>query len=46
MPGVGFLGASTPDLFVGRLRRFRQALSETGFVEGRNVAIEYRWANN
>ena len=44
MPVIGYLGSETPDLFVSRLRAFRQGLSETGYVEGRNVAIEYRWA--
>ena len=44
MPVVGFLGAQTPELFVGRLRMFRQGLSESGYIEGRNVAVEYRWA--
>ena len=44
MPVVGFLGSETLDLFAGRLRAFRQGLSESGFVEGRNVMIEYRWA--
>ena len=44
MPVVGFLGSESPDLFAGRLRAFRQGLDETGFVESRNVAIEYRWA--
>jgi putative tryptophan/tyrosine transport system substrate-binding protein len=44
MPVVGFLGAESPTLYEARLRAFRQGLSETGHVEGRNVAIEYRWA--
>jgi putative ABC transport system substrate-binding protein len=44
MPVVGFLGAQTPELFASRLRAFRQGLAESGYVEGRNVAIEYHWA--
>jgi putative ABC transport system substrate-binding protein len=44
MPVIGLLSPSSPDLFAARLRAFRQGLSETGFVEGRNVASEYRWA--
>src|SRR6516165_10176027 len=44
MPVVGFLGSEWPDLYAERLRAFHQGLRETGFVEGRNVAFEYRWA--
>ena len=46
MPVVGFLHAGSPDTNVDRLRAFRQGLKDTGFVEGENVAIEYRWAEN
>jgi hypothetical protein len=41
---IGFLGTETPDLFANRLRAYRQGLTELGFAEGRNVTIEYRWA--
>ena len=44
MPVIGYLGAETPAVFVSRVRAFRQGLGETGYVEGRNVAIEFRWA--
>src|SRR5262245_62549380 len=45
IPVIGFLsGASPGDLMRGRLAALRQALAEAGYVEGRNVTIEYRWA--
>ena len=44
MPVVGFLHSASPDVFVTIVAAFRQGLNEAGFVEGRNVAIEYRWA--
>jgi putative ABC transport system substrate-binding protein len=44
MPVVGFLSNASPDGDGGRLRAFRQGLSETGYVDGHNVTIEYRWA--
>jgi len=45
MPIVGYLGTETPELFAIRLAAFRQGLSEMGYEEGRNVIVEYRWAN-
>jgi putative tryptophan/tyrosine transport system substrate-binding protein len=46
MPMIGFLHPASPDTYTDRLRAFRQGLKEAGFVEGENVAIEYRWAEN
>jgi putative ABC transport system substrate-binding protein len=46
MPVVGFLDLRSPDAMEGRLRGFRQGLRDTGNVEGDNVTIAYRWAEN
>src|SRR5262245_32403519 len=46
MPVIGFLNLTYPEAQVDLLRIFRQALKETGYVEGENVAIVYRWAEN
>jgi putative ABC transport system substrate-binding protein len=44
MPVIGLLNSQSPDGLTERLRGFRQGLKDTGYVEGENVAIEYRWA--
>src|SRR5215831_9038965 len=46
MPVIGVLDARSPGSNEGLLRGFRQGLKETGHVEGENVALEYRWADN
>jgi putative tryptophan/tyrosine transport system substrate-binding protein len=46
LPAIGFLDSRSPEAVVSRLRAFRQGLQETGYVEGENVAIVYRFAEN
>jgi len=44
IPRIGFLGSSSPSAISTRVEGFRQGLRENGYVEGQNIAIEYRWA--
>ena len=44
MPVIGLLGSDSPDVYADRLRAFRRGLKETGYIEGQNLGIEYRWA--
>jgi ABC-type uncharacterized transport system substrate-binding protein len=44
LPTIGFVGSDSPDSWVVMLRAFRLGLKATGFIEGQNMAIEYRWA--
>ena len=46
MPVIGFLNHQSPETIGDLLRAFRQGLKDTGYVEGENVAIEYRWGEN
>jgi putative ABC transport system substrate-binding protein len=46
MPVIGFLHPASLDAYEDRLRSFRQGLKDAGFIEGENVAIDYRWADN
>ena len=45
MPVIGFMHGASAETFPDQLKAFRQGLKESGFVEGQNVAIEYRWAD-
>jgi hypothetical protein len=46
IPVIGFLAGASPDTYSGITAAFLQGLKESGYVEGHNVAIEYRWADN
>jgi ABC-type uncharacterized transport system substrate-binding protein len=46
LPAIGFLSTSTPDGFADNLRKFHQGLKDSGFIDGENVAVVYRWAEN
>jgi putative ABC transport system substrate-binding protein len=45
LPVIGYLGAESAEHFASRLEAFKRGLAEMNYAEGRNVAIEYRWAN-
>jgi putative ABC transport system substrate-binding protein len=44
VPVIGFLNSGLPGPFASLLAAFRQGLKDGGYVEGQNVAVEYRWA--
>jgi putative ABC transport system substrate-binding protein len=44
LPVIGFLSNASPDMYARRLYAFGQGLKESGFVEGQNVDVDYRWA--
>src|SRR5262249_39080890 len=46
MQTIGFLNSASPEAFADRLRAFHRGLKDTGFVEGENISIVYRWAEN
>ena len=46
MPVIGYLSAGSAESQAGNLAMFRQSLAETGYVEGQNVTIEYRWSRD
>jgi putative tryptophan/tyrosine transport system substrate-binding protein len=46
IPVIGFLSTTSPEVYAVRLRAFRQGLKEEGYIEGQNVAVEYRWAGD
>src|SRR5262245_39287573 len=46
MPVIGYLNSGSPESDASRLTGLRRGLNQSGYVEGRNLVIEYRWAGN
>src|SRR5215218_5075094 len=46
MPVIGVVSSQTPDAIADLVRGFRQGIKDTGYVEGENIAVEYRWSDN
>ena len=46
MPVIGFLSSTSPQVYAPRLRAFALGLKEEGYIEGQNVATEYRWTGD
>ena len=46
IPVIGFLSSASPRQYADRVRAFHRGLNEAGYVEGQNVEIEYRWAED
>src|SRR5262245_16139847 len=46
MPVIGFVSSGSPGRYAIRLRAFRQGLKDVGYIEGQNVTVEYRWAED
>jgi putative ABC transport system substrate-binding protein len=44
MPVIGFLSSASPNAYAGRVAAFRKGLNESGYIDGKDVAIEFRWA--
>ena len=44
MPVIGFLSSASPNAYAGRVAAFRKGLNESGYIDSRDVAIEFRWA--
>jgi len=44
IPVIGFLSSASPNAYAGRVAAFRKGLNESGYIDGQDVAIEFRWA--
>jgi putative tryptophan/tyrosine transport system substrate-binding protein len=44
IPVIGFLSSASPNAYAGRVAAFREGLNESGYIDGQNVAVEFRWS--